>query len=506
MSPTFQILLPLIGALVIATLPAVNATVLRRVAVGFSLAGLLWTLGLWAQFGAGGSGTTVTVQQAWLPALGMEYHLQLDGISLLFVLLTGILTPLALGISGAREKTKAWSGLILLLQAMLYGVFTSQNFFLWFLFWELSLIPAFLLIRLWGSGECPGAALRFFLMTLTGSLLMLAGFLALFLATGSADFGALAVMAGDGAIVPLLENSFPLPGSTAAGLIFIAILLGLAVKVPMFPLHTWLPDAYTEAPTPVTILLTGLLSKMGVYGLLRILVPIFPEQIAWAVPPLLWLAVATIVLSALAALRQTNLKRMLAYSSVNHLGYCLLGIFAAIGTGAGLPGEQSAALGGVLLQVFNHGIIAGILFCFIAFIQSRSEGRCGLHDFGGLRSKAPVLAGLMGIALFASLGLPGLSGFVGEFLIFKGAFALAPLPTAVASLGLLLTAIFLLRLQRLVFHGPLNPDCQSFQDLTGWERMAVAPAIVLIFLLGVWPQPLLNLFHGDLLQLLSFLP
>ena len=337
---------------------------------------------------------------------------------------------------------------------------------------------------------------------------MLAGFLALFRATGSADFNTLAELARAGAIGPLLAETFPALGAAALGWIFLLVFLGLAVKVPVFPLHTWLPDAYSEAPTPVTILLTGLLSKMGIYGLLRILLPIFPQSMQAALVPLLWLAVATIVLSALAALRQTDLKRMLAYSSVNHLGYCLLGLFAVSGAaGQGADwGNQSAALGGVLLQVFNHGIIAGAIFCFVAFMQNRSDGRCGLHDFGGLRAKAPVLAGLMGIAVFASLGLPGLSGFAGEFLIFKGAFALAPAATAVAAFGLLLTAVFLLRMQRLVFHGPTAEHCASFPDLRLGERLTVLPALGLIFLLGLWPQALLHVFSADLLQLLQHLP
>lgn len=506
---SLQIFLPLLGALLLAVLPWPNVDRLRGSAVGLSLLGLVLTIGLWLGAPATAGEPLQVLRLNWLPSLGMELHFRVDGISLLFLLLTGLLTPVALFISGGiRQYPKAYFCLILCLQSMLYGVFTAQNFFLWFLFWELSLIPAFLLIRLWGSGEQPGAALRFFIMTLAGSLLMLAGFLALFLATGSADFNTLAELARAGAIGPLLAETFPALGGSALGWVFVLVFVGLAVKVPVFPLHTWLPDAYSEAPTPVTILLTGLLSKMGIYGLLTILLPIFPQSMQAALVPLLWLAVATIVLSALAALRQTDLKRMLAYSSVNHLGYCLLGLFAvagAAGSGADL-GNQSAALGGVLLQVFNHGITAGAIFCFVAFMQSRSDGRSGLHDFGGLRAKAPVLAGLMGIAVFASLGLPGLSGFVGEFLIFKGAFALAPAATAVAAIGLMLTAVFLLRMQRLVFHGPVAEQCASFPDLRLSERLVVLPALGLILLLGLWPQALLHVFSADILQLLQHLP
>jgi NADH-quinone oxidoreductase subunit M len=280
------------------------------------------------------------------------------------------------------------------------------------------------------------------------------------------------------------------------------VFLGLAVKVPVIPFHTWLPAAYAEAPSPVTMLLTGLMSKMGVYGFLRILVPIFPEQLRAVLTPLLWLAVLTIVCSAAAAFAQRDLKRLLAYSSINHLGYCLLGIFAALrltGDDARLAAEPVAALNGVVLQMFNHGLTAATLFGFVALLERRTEGRRNLDDFGGLRQVAPVFCGLMGIAVFSSLGLPGLNGFVGEFLIFKGAFPLAPWATALSALGLLITAVFLLTLMQRVFHGPLNPRWAAFPDLTTRERWVVAPAIALMFVLGVYPQLLVGLFNATML-------
>src|SRR5205814_6106640 len=261
-----------------------------------------------------------------------------------------------------------------------------------------------------------------------------------------------------------------------AFVIFAGALLGFAVKVPLIPLHTWLPSAYSEAPTGTTMLLTGVMSKMGVYGFLRILLPIFPEQMRWILTPLLWLAVATIIFSAGAAFAQRDLKRVLAYSSINHLGYCLLGIFAVTRFTANQSAsalEKAAALNGVFLQMFNHGLTAATLFWFVGFLEQRSGGLRGLDDFGGLRKIAPIFCGLMGIALLSSLGLPGLNGFIGEFLIFKGAFPLTTWATALSVIGLLVTAIFILTMVQRVFHGPLNEKWSKLPDLTFGERVVV---------------------------------
>jgi NADH-quinone oxidoreductase subunit M len=288
--------------------------------------------------------------------------------------------------------------------------------------------------------------------------------------------------------------------------IFLGVFLGFAVKVPVIPFHTWLPTAYTEAPTSTTMLLTGVMSKMGVYGLLRILMPLFPEQMRAILTPLLWLAVATIILSAYAAFTQRDLKRMLAYSSINHLGYCLLGAFAVMkysGDNAALATEKAAALNGVLLQMFNHGLTAAALFAFVGFLEQRSGGLRGLNDFGGIRKVAPVFCGLMGIATFASLGLPGLNGFVGEFLIFKGSFPLATWATALATLGLLATAIFLLTFLQRVWNGPLNAKWNLLADLSYAERLIVLPAMVLMFVIGLWPQLILQFTNATVAQMVE---
>ena len=275
------------------------------------------------------------------------------------------------------------------------------------------------------------------------------------------------------------------------------------------PFHTWLPATYTEAPSGTTMLLTGVMSKMGVYGFLRILLPLFPHQIQALRTPLLALAVITIVFSASAAFAQKDLKRIFAYSSINHLGYCLLAIFAVATAGAGLAtpaNEKAAAISGVFLQMFNHGLTAATLFWFISLIEQRSGGLRGLHDFGGLRKVAPVFCGLMGIALFSSLGLPGLNGFVGEFLIFKGVFPLAMCSASLSVIGLLVTAIFILTVLQRVFNGPLNPKWSAFSDLTTGERAMLAVPIALMFVLGVCPQIVMGFINHTVVEMVKQLP
>ncbi|MEX2382851.1 MAG: NADH-quinone oxidoreductase subunit M [Opitutales bacterium] len=508
---SFLILIPLVGAVATALTPAGRPGVGKGVALGFSLASLVLALFLWSRFDAGSGALQFVEKLAWIPALNVEHFLGLDGLSLLLLLLTGLVTPFAIAAPvRAIDNLKVYFALLLVLQAMIFGVFLALNFIQWFLFWELSLIPAFLLIKIWGGPVRTAAAYQFFVYTIAGSIAMLLGFLALYLATGHFDFIALAELGRNGELAGALGERFAfLAPETLLLLVFGGIFLGLAVKVPVFPFHTWLPEAYTQAPTGVSMMLTGLLSKMGIYGFLRLLLPIFPGQIYEMQTVLLTLAVATIIFSALAALAQTDLKRILAYSSINHLGYCLLGIFAVLAV-ADPSGEsmvnREAALSGVFLQIFNHGLTAAALFCFIGLIEARSGGLRGLNDFGGLRKVAPVFCGLMGISLFSSLGLPGLNGFVGEFLIFKGAFPLAGWATVLALPGLLITAVFLLRILGTVFSGPLNANWKLFPDLSTNERLVVAPAVALMFGVGIFPGPLLNIFNQTVIVTLQFLP
>jgi NADH-quinone oxidoreductase subunit M len=505
---TVLTLLPLFGALVVVGLTQEQAKLARWLAFAFSLGALAVTLILWLQFDSASGGLQFQERHAWIPTLAVEYRLGVDGLGLLMLLLSAIVVPMAMLASwNIEERVPLYFALVLFLQAGLFGTFTALNFFHWFIFWELSLIPAFFLIRLWGGPLRAPAATQFFVYTMVGSVALLLAFLAIFLSTGKFDFTELADMGRNGTLTTALSaelgwksiNSKPL-----TLIIFGGALLGFAVKVPLLPFHTWLPQAYAEAPTGTTMLLTGAMSKMGVYGFLRILLPIFPEQIHWVLTPLLWLTVITIVCSASAAFAQRDLKRVLAYSSINHLGYCLLGIFAIArftGLDAASATAKSAALNGVFLQMFNHGLTASTLFWFVGMLEERSEGLRGLDDFGGLRKVAPVFCGLMGIALFSSLGLPGLNGFIGEFLIFRGAFPLVTWATALSTLGLLLTAVFILTILQRVFHGPLNPSWAMMPDLTLRERIVLLPAIALMFVLGIYPQLVLGVINSTVVQM-----
>ncbi|MGB8368805.1 MAG: complex I subunit 4 family protein [Limisphaerales bacterium] len=503
---TILTLVPLFGGIVVAGLGAEQKRVARGLTLAFSLVALTGALCLWKHFDAASGDLQFVEKHAWVPSLGIQYFLGVDGLGLLMVLLTAIVTPLSLLASWRiDDRAHIYNALVLWLQAGLFGTFTALNFFHWFLFWELVLIPAFFLIKLWGGPGRGPAATQFFIYTMVGSVTLLLSFLAIRLATGSFDFIELADMAKRGEITAKLGDVIGWKSQIGL-LVFFGAFLGFAVKVPVVPFHTWLPSAYAEAPGPVTMLLTGVMSKMGVYGFLRILLPIFPEQIRLVLTPLMWLAVLTIVLSACAAFAQRDLKRILAYSSINHLGYCLLALFAVTGaaTGVNQPElQKAAALDGVLLQMFNHGLTASTLFLFVWLIEKRSGGLRELEDFGGIRKVVPVFAGLMGIALFSSLGLPGLNGFVGEFLIFKGVFPLAPWAAALSTLGLLVTAIFLLTLIQRVFCGPLNVRWSQMPDLTVFERALVVVPIALMFVLGIWPQLVLGVIDPTVMRMVQ---
>ena len=504
---TLLTLLPLIGGLIVVGTQ--DKKLARKLALGLSFLSLALALGLWKSFDATNGGLQFVENHEWIPSLGVQYFVGVDGLGLLMVLLASIVVPMALLVSErVSDRVQLYHALVLFLQAGLIGTFTALNFFHWFIFWELSLIPAFFLVRLWGGANRGPAATQFFVYTMVGSVAMLLAFLAIFLATGKMDFLELAALGRDGSLVSALSAKlgwYGLNTKPLALLIFGGVLLGFAVKVPLLPFHTWLPATYAEAPSPVTMLLTGVMSKMGVYGFLRILLPIFPQQINWILTPLLWLAVITIVFSACAAFAQRDLKRILAYSSINHLGYCLLAVLAVakFTNAPEFVTEKAAALNGVFLQMFNHGLTAATLFMFVGFIEQRSGGLRGLDDFGGLRKTIPVFCGLMGIALFSSLGLPGLNGFIGEFLIFKGVFPLTPWAAALAVIGILVTAIFILTIIQRVFAGPLNEKWSKLPDLTLRERVLVGIPLALMFVLGLWPRLVLDVINSTAVQMVE---
>jgi NADH-quinone oxidoreductase subunit M len=478
------ILIPLVGAVALYIGRPRNA---RLIALVFNAISLFYALLIWQKFAnPTNDNPSLLEQHAWIPAIGAEYLLRVDGLSLLLLLLTSLVFPFSLF---AQPGSRGFCALMLVMQAALYGTFTAQNFVLWFLFYEMSLVPAFLLIKIWGGEKRDRAATKFFLYTFLGSAAMLLGFLGIYFTRGTFDFAQLTQLG---------------PGGLVAGrtgwLIFAGVFLGLAVKVPLFPFHTWLPDAYETAPVGVSMVLTGVLSKMGVYGFARLVLPLFPNESRIAAPWILTLVVASILVGSLCAWAQRDLKRMVAYLSINHLGYCLLGLFAVTATLTRPIVEVQASLAGVFIQIFNHGITAAALFYYVGLLEQR-RGTRGLDDFGGLMQRTPLLCGWMAVAMFSSLGLPGLNGFIGEFLIFKGSFPLVASATSVAVLGLLFTAIVFLRAMQKLFTGPLAESCASLPDLSLGEKSIVVPLTLLMFAVGLTPQFLFNIINPTVVEM-----
>ena len=484
---TAIIFVPLLGALAVCTWPQKNG---RPIALMFNVISAACALGLWWKFDTAATELQFVERHEWIPAINAEYLVGVDGLSLLLVLLTSLIIPFAF-LARPLPGGRGFYATMLVMQSALYGTFTAQNFVLWFLFYEMSLIPAFLLIKIWGGENRDRAATKFFLYTFLGSVGMLLSFLGIYFAKGTFDFTTLASLGKHGLLTGRL-----------AWLAFAGIFVGLAVKVPLFPFHTWLPDAYQTAPTGVSMVLTGVLSKMGVYGFVRLLIPLFPNQIKIVGPWLLVLAVCSIVFAPLAAWAQRDLKRMVAYLSINHLGYCMLGLFAvAASPVVAAEIDMHAALSGVFMQIFNHGITAAALFYFVGLLEQRSGSRRSVDDFGGLMQRTPLLCGWMSVAMFSSLGLPGLNGFIGEFLIFKGSFAVAAAFTAIAVIGLLITAIVFARAMQSLFSGPLAESCSAFPDLLRKEKLVVVPVTLLMFVIGIAPQFMFNIFNTTVVQM-----
>ena len=393
------ILIPLVGALTLFAAPGRSA---RPIALLFNALAASDALLSWHSFDIRAAGVQLVERHAWIPAIGAEYLVGIDGLSLLLVLLTSLIIPFALL---AERMDRGFCALMLIMQSALYGTFTAQNFILWFLFYEMSLIPAFLLIKIWGGKNRDRAATKFFLYTFLGSVAMLLGFLGIYLARGSFDFATLASQGKNGLLT-----------GKVAWVAFAGIFLGLAVKVPLFPFHTWLPDAYENAPTGVAMVLTGALSKMGVYGFVRLLLPLFPNEIRIIGPWLVALAICSVVFAPLAALAQSDLKRMVAYLSVNHLGYCMLGLFAVATSSVGAAIDTQSALSGVFMQIFNHGITAAALFYLVGLLEQR-RGQRGIDDFGGLMQRTPILCGWMSVAIpGCAKRRPGISKIPGSML------------------------------------------------------------------------------------------
>lgn len=468
---------PLIGALIVLMLPKENKRAIQIVsfvAAGISLAASLWLI---PQFDRGAVAMQFVEKWAWIPSLNVSYYLGVDGLSFPLVLLTTFMTFIALiGSLGVEKRVKEYFFWFLALEVGMLGVFMALDLVLFYVFWELTLVPMYFLIGVWGGPRKEFAAIKFFLYTLTGSVFMLLSILALYFRSVPHTFDMLALM-DTAQKTTLFDPRFQI-------LVFLGLYFGMAIKIPAFPFHTWLPLAHVEAPTPISVILAAVLLKMGVYGLLRISYGITPLGFHWFLPALVVIAVINIVYGALCALAQTDMKKMVAYSSINHMGYCLLGI----------AGMTAAGFSGAVLQMVNHGIIAGALFLLVGVIYDRAHTR-DLSAFGGLAVKLPVYAGIMSLACFASLGLPGLSGFVSEFLCFLGAFQNWKWATTVSVLGIIATAAFFLRMMQKVFLGPVNEKWADLPDMSPRELASLLPLVAVMIWFGVapkWPLDLMN--------------
>ncbi|MBI5701042.1 NADH-quinone oxidoreductase subunit M [Candidatus Saganbacteria bacterium] len=412
----------------------------------------------------------------WIPSLGIKYHIGIDGLSLPLLLLTALLTTLSLIYSWIiKDRTKEYFILFLLLEVGMLGVFSSLDLFLFYMFWEISLVPMYFLIGIWGGARREYAAIKFFLYTLIGSLAMLLSILVLYFNSNPHTFD----------ILELARIADP----RLAALVFIGFFLAFAIKVPMFPFHTWLPDAHVEAPTAGSVILAGVLLKMGSYGFLRFSLPLLPESCKFFAVPIAILALISIIYGALVAMAQTDLKKLIAYSSVNHMGYVMLGISVAM-LGTFDTAAKAAAINGAMLQMVSHGLITGGLFLLVGVIYERTHTR-QLADFGGLGAKIPIFAGLFTFFAFGSLGLPGLSGFISEFLIFVGAFPIFPVITAMSLIGVLATAaLFLMAIEKMLF-GKLLPKNNLLADADGREIFCLSVLGILTLFFGLYPIPLL---------------
>ncbi len=478
---SITIFLPLIGIALLAFIPSHLKDVIRIIALTTSLVVLGLVAKIW--FGFAGSGEFEFSEiSTWIPSLNIYYRIGLDGVSLLMVLLTALLVPIAIlgSWNEIQKQVKFFYVLILALECGLLGVFSSLDLFLFYIFWEVVLIPMYFLIGIWGTGNPVRSAVKFFIYTMLGSMLMLAAIL-----YGASKTG------GSFDLITWYGHTFAISQQI---FMFVCLAIAFGIKIPIFPLHTWLPDAHTDAPTAGSVILAGLLLKMGAYGFYRLGLPLFPLAAAKFAPILLTLAVISIIYCALVAMVQPDMKRLIAYSSVSHLGFIVLGLFSC----------QPDAVNGAMLQMFNHGLSTAALFLLVGMLYERRGSRL-IADYGGIARALPILAVFFIIVSMSSLGLPGLNNFVGEFLILLGSFQTQPVFALIALVGVVLVAVYMLWLVQKVFLGKLKDEnFFKLPDITMREYWVLVPIIALIIAIGVWPKPWLAKIEKSTQNFISF--
>ena len=468
---TLVTFVPLVGAILVLLLPRRQEHVTKLATLGTTLVTFVISLPVYFRFDAASADYQFVEQRAWIPSLGVTYHVGVDGISVLLVLLTTFLMPLVLLSSwtSVESRWKEFAITMLLLETGMLGVFVALDLFLFYVFWEAMLIPMYLIIGIWGGPNRVYAAVKFILYTLAGSLLMLVAILFVYFQHGAATN----VYTFD---LPVLVR-FVSPGGLTQDLVFLAFALAFAIKVPMFPFHTWLPDAHVEAPTPGSVILAGVLLKMGTYGFLRFCLPLFPQATLAFAPWMFTLAVIGILYGAWVSTVQTDIKKLVAYSSVSHLGFVVLGLFTL---------NPQGLVGGII-QMVNHGLSTGALFLIVGMLYERRHTRL-IADYGGLWTVVPAMSALFLIVCLSSLGLPGLNGFVGEFLILVGAFQVHRPAAVLATAGIIFAAVYLLWMYQRVVFGPVTrEENRRLGDLSAREWVILAPVLALIFWIGVYP-------------------